>query len=271
MDQDTKINKKCSGLKNIFCSFTSKEEQDAQLLDDMQNLSKISLNSDLPSAPPGEFNSIMAEMERRGIKTKISRQANGRDRIRRVRRALQKPAVVGLLVVIILCATSAGVAAKKSYNYRLREKEAGKSNFVLNNDQYILTEEDDLDEAYAQIEKLVEINPLKMKSKPFDMKFVGLGIEGDSAIIKFEYKQNYFYFIQAKSPITTSRGVTSDRKETKPVKNIYLAEPLYIEKNELEKNIVEYSVNIELNGAYYCLTGVITEDEFIKIIENLAF
>lgn len=271
MDQDTKIKKKCSGLKNMFCFFTSKEEQDAQLLDDMQNLSKISLNSDLPPAPPGEFNSIMAEMERRGIKTKISRQANGRDRIRRVRRALQKPAVAGLLVVIILCATSAGVAAKKSYNYRLREKEAGKSNFVLNNDQYILTEEDDLDEAYIQIEKSMEIKPLKMKSKPFDMKFVELRIEGGSAVIRFEYKKNNFYFIQAKSPVTTSRGVDSDREKSKPVDNIYINEKLYIEKNELEKNIIEYSMNIELNGVYYSLEGVMPENEFVKIVENLAF
>lgn len=271
MDQDTKSKKTCSGLKNIFCSFTSKEEQDAQLLDDMQNLSKISLNSDLPPAPPGEFNSIMAEMERRGIKTKISRQANGRDRIRRVRRALQKPAVVGLLVVIILCATSAGVAAKKSYNYRLREREAGKSNIVLNNDQYVLTDEDDLEGAYAQIEKSVGIKPLKMKSKPFDMKFVSLGIESDSAIIKFEYIDKYFYFIQAKSPIATSRGMVSDRRETSPVYNIYVDKIFDVEKNVLSDKDVEYSVNIELGGAYYYLSGVIPEDNFIEIIENLDF
>lgn len=271
MDQDTKSKKKCSGLKNIFCSFTSKEEQDAQLLDDMQNLSKISLNSDLPPAPPGEFNSIMAEMERRGIKTKISRQANGRDRIRRVRRTLQKPAVAGLLVVIILCATSAGVAAKKSYNYRLREKNAGKSDIVWNNDQYVLTEVDDLEKAYMKIEELVEIMPLRIKSWPFDMKYDSLIIENGSALIKFKYKDNYFYFIQAKYPISASNSVVSDRGKSEPIYNTHLDEIVYIEKNELEKNVVEYSSYIELKGTYYYLAGVVLKEEFVDIIKSLDF
>lgn len=271
MDQDTKIKKKCSGLKNIFCFFTSKEEQDAQLLDDMQNLSKISLNSDLPPAPPGEFNSIMAEMERRGIKTKISRQANGRDRIRRVRRALQKPAVAGLLVVIILCATSAGVAAKKSYNYRLREREAGKSNIVWNNDQHILTEVDELEKAYVKIEELIGIKSLKMKSSPFDMKFESLMIEEGSAVVKFKYNNIYFYFIQAKYPISASNGVVSDREGFQPIYNVHLNETLYMDKNEIGKGVVEYSSYIELKGAYYYLAGVVPKEEFVDIIESLDF
>lgn len=271
MDQDTKIKKKCSGLKNIFCSFTSKEEQDAQLLDDMQNLSKISLNSDLPPAPPGEFNSIMAEMERRGIKTKISRQANRRDRIRRVRRALQKPAVAGLLVVIILCATSAGVAAKKSYNYRLREKNAGKSDIVWNNDQYVLTEEGDLDAAYIKINELLNIKPLKINNMPFEMKFESLKIEGGSAIITLKYNERYISFIQSKYPISASNNLISDREKSEPLENKRLDKTFYTEKNKLEDGNIEYSSSIELYGAFYYIGGIIQEGEFIEIVENLNF
>lgn len=271
MDQDTKIKKKCSGLKNIFCFFTSKEEQDAQLLDDMQSLSKISLNSDLPPAPPGEFNSIMAEMERRGIKTKISRQANGRDRIRRVRRALQKPAVVGLLVVIILCATSAGVAAKKSYNYRLREKEAGKSDIVWNNDQYVLTEDGGLDLAYVKIEELLDIKPLKMHNIPFDMKFISLVIKDGAAVITLEYNNNYFNFIQSKYPVSASNNLKSDRKKSKQIDNLWLRETLFIEQNKLTESEIEYSLSVGLKGAYYCLSGIMSEEEFEGIVKDLYF
>ena len=271
MDQDANRKKKCSGLKKKINLFTSKEDKDAQLLDDMLNSSKISPESEPPLPPPGEFNKIVAEMERRRIKTKLGRQLKGRNRIQRVRRALQKPAVVGLLVVIILCGTSVGVSAKKSYDYRIREKEAGKTDIVLNNDQYILTDKDDVSLAYQKIEEMLSIKPLKMSTVPFDMKFSKLDINilDGSATIVFDYGKSTLSFFQAKSAISTSSNVVSDRKKYCEVFNIYLQKTFIVEKNNLPNGSIEYSTGITINGAYYNLSGILPEEDFINIIEQL--
>lgn len=66
--------KRCSVFKRIRYFLTRQVRMDARLLDFMQEHPEIAPDSDSLEAPPGEFQKIMVEMERRGIKPAVKRQ-----------------------------------------------------------------------------------------------------------------------------------------------------------------------------------------------------
>ena len=74
MDQDRNHGKKCSVFKRIKYFLTRQVRMDARLLDFMQEHPEIAPDSDLLEAPPGEFQKILAEMDKRGIKPAVKRQ-----------------------------------------------------------------------------------------------------------------------------------------------------------------------------------------------------
>ena len=44
-----------------------------------------------------------------------------------------------------------------------------------------------------------------------------------------------------------------------------------IEKNNIKNDTIEYSTKFNLNGCYFYISGIIDEDNFVKIIENLYY
>ncbi|MDY6236895.1 MAG: DUF4367 domain-containing protein [Hungatella hathewayi] len=269
MDQDRNHGKKCSVFNQIKYFFTRQVRMDARLLDFMQEHPEIAPDSDPLEAPPDEFQKILDEMEKRGIKPAVKRQIKVKTRLSQAGNYMRKPAFVALLVVLIVGGTSVGTSAKKAYDYRMRERSVGKSNLVWNNDQYILSEEDGVDKAYNEIEELLGIKPLKMAYLPFEMKFVKIELNGGNATIEFSYKEKKFYFTQAKYPMAASNNVASDRAVYKEVYNIWLDKNIRMEMNSLVSGDIEYSAVINYKGAYYYLAGIIDEDEFAEILKNI--
>lgn len=244
---------------------------DARLLDFMQEHPEIAPDSDPLEAPPDEFQKILDEMEKRGIKPAVKRQIKVKTRLSQAGNYMRKPAFVALLVVLIVGGTSVGTSAKKAYDYRMRERGGGKSDIVWNNDQYVLITEDKISNAYKDIEEELGIKALKISVMPFDMRYDHLDIKDGVATLKFVYKEKVFCFIQAKNDIATSNNVVSDRNSSTEVYNIWLDKTIVIEKNNLLKNQVEYSANFSINGTYFYLYGIMEEEEFTEIISELRF
>ena len=271
MDQDRNHGKKCSVFNQIKYFFTRQVRMDARLLDFMQEHPEIAPDSDPLEAPPDEFQKILDEMEKRGIKPAVKRQIKVKTRLSQAGNYMRKPAFVALLVVLIVGGTSVGTSAKKAYDYRMRERSVGKSNLVWNNDQYILSEEDGVDKAYNEIEELLGIKPLKMAYFPFEMEFVKIELSEGNATMEFRYKEKNFYFIQAKYPVTASNSIASDRTVYEEIYNRWIDENIRMEKNKLTTNEIEYSATINYNGAFYYLSAIIDEDEFAEILRYLTF
>ncbi|WP_320990873.1 DUF4367 domain-containing protein [Hungatella sp.] len=271
MDQDRNHGKKCSVFKRIKYFLTRQVRMDARLLDFMQEHPEIAPDSDLLEAPPGEFQKILAEMDKRGIKPAVKRQVKLKNCLTNAGRYMHRPAFVALLVVLIIGGTSVGTSAKKAYNYRMREREGAKSHIVWNNDQYILMEGDGIDEAYNEIKELLGITPLRMVYIPFEMEFVKIELNEGNATLEFKYNGRKFYFTQAKYPVTASNSIASDRETHKEVYNTWLKENIKIEKNILSKKEIEYSATINYDGAYYYLSGILDENEFTEILKYLNF
>lgn len=271
MDQDRNHGKKCSVFKRIKYFLTRQVRMDARLLDFMQEHPEIAPDSDPPEAPPGEFQKILAEMDKRGIKPAVKRQVKLKNSLTNAGRYMHRPVFVALLVVLIIGGTSVGTSAKKAYDYRMRESEVGKSNIVWNNDQYVLTKDAEIEDAYKKIEDELGINALKMLSIPFGMKFDHLDISDGVATIKLTYHERLFCFIQSKNDITSSNNIVSDRATSSVIYNDWLNQNVTIEKNELSNNLIEYSTCLNFEGAVYYLYGVMDEEEFLNIVSYLSF
>ena len=271
MDQDRNHGKKCSVFNQIKYFFTRQVRMDARLLDFMQEHPEIAPDSDPLEAPPDEFQKILDEMEKRGIKPAVKRQIKVKTRLSQAGNYMRKPAFVALLVVLIVGGTSVGTSAKKAYNYRMRERDVGKSDIVWNNDQYVLIAEDKISNAYRDIENELDIKALKISVMPFEMRYDHLDIKDGVATLKFVYKDKVFCFIQAKNNIATSNNVVSDRNSSFEVYNIWLNETIIVEKNNLSDNQIEYSANFSIDGTYYYLYGIMKEEEFTQIISELKF
>lgn len=244
---------------------------DARLLDFMQEHPEIAPDSDPLEAPPDEFQKILDEMEKRGIKPAVKRQIKVKTRLSQAGNYMRKPAFVALLVVLIVGGTSVGTSAKKAYDYRMRERGGGKSNLVWNNDDRVIMEGSEIDSAYKEIEEVLGIKCLKMLTTPFGMKYEHLEIKDGVATIKFSYQDNMFCFIQAKNEISTSNNIVSDRNISSVVYNIWLDKDIPIEKNKLPEDQIEYSTYLSIDGAYYYIYGIMEETEFSNIVCDLNF
>lgn len=271
MDQDRNHGKKCSVFKRIKYFLTRQVRMDARLLDFMQEHPEIAPDSDLLEAPPGEFQKILAEMDKRGIKPAVKRQVKLKNSLTNAGRYMHRPAFVALLVVLIIGGTSVGTSAKKAYDYRMRERDSGKSDIVWNNDDHVIIEDTAIENVYKEIEEKLGIKCLKMLTIPFGMKYEHLDIKDGVATIKFTYQENMFCIIQAKKDISTSNNIVSDRNISSIVYNNWLDRDIPIEENKLPDSQIEYSTYLNINGVYYYIYGIMEEMEFSNIVSDLNF
>lgn len=117
MEQGRNNHNKCSIFKRNKKSKDSEERMEAYLLDYMQQHPELTPAP--PSPPPDEFQTIMAEMNRRGATTVLNRQLRLRSRLGRLIYYLHKPFMVSMVICVILSVTSIGVYAGKLDRYRM--------------------------------------------------------------------------------------------------------------------------------------------------------
>ncbi|MDR7814675.1 hypothetical protein [Lacrimispora sp.] len=157
MEKERNHGKKYSILKQIKYHLSYQEKLEAHLLDYMQEHPE--LTPDPPSPPPGEFQAIMAELNRRGTETVVGKQLRVLYYGHRLVNSIQKPFLIVMVVLIILAASVIGAAAKKAHGYRLKEQGAGKSrNEVLKADK--------VSNAYEEIKEHLGIELLMINSMP---------------------------------------------------------------------------------------------------------
>jgi hypothetical protein len=115
MEQGRDYHNICSIFKRLKKNKVSEEQFEAYLLEYMQKHPE--LTPEPPSPPPGEFQMIMEEMNRRGSTTVLTKQLKLLDKYRRLVYYLHKPFMVSMVICVILSVTSIGVSANKSGRY----------------------------------------------------------------------------------------------------------------------------------------------------------
>lgn len=267
MEQDKNHKRRCAVFKRIKHFFTSQEKQEAHLLDYMQEHPEL---TPPPPAPPGnEFQKIITELDRRGSETVVRRQLKMLHYSGRVGSFLHKPAVMFLAVVIFLGCTSVGSSADKAYKDQGRM--VRRNGIALNSENYVIRKTDELKEAYTEIENRLGINALKFVQMPEGMKLYEMGLDEGSVTMKFSYNDETLYFTQANYPIPAAGSAVSEKSDYDTVQNISMGQEFMIQKNVLKDGTTEYSTDIEVDGAFYYLAGIVSEQDFVNIIKNLKF
>ncbi len=253
MEQERSHGKKCSILKQIKYYLASQEKVEAHMLDYMQNHPE--LTPEPPAPPPGEFQKIMAELDKRGSRLVIRQQLKILYYGHRLVNYLQKPMIISMALFVILTGTAVGGSAKKSYDYQLGERPKA----------------EDIFDAYKAINENLGIRPLIIDDIPSDLKYYGMDIENGNATIRLSYNDQEIFFIQSKYPALFSDGDSSYKTVFKSVYNKKIKKDFDIEKNNFSDGAIEYSTSIVIDGAYYYLSGSIPEQVFIAIVKKLDF
>lgn len=181
---------------------------------------------------------------------------------------------------VLLVAVVAGIAVfggtmvasgKREYNYGIYPI-VGKQNLVMKNNA-VLDTADDLETAYQRIEDELGIPVLELGHIPDGMKFKQLTINRNNAIIEFEYQGKSIYLREEKYLDTKEifRSKVSDRKAFSQVYAKWINQNIVIEKNSLTDGLVEYSASFDQKDTEYYVSGMIKEEDFVKIIEGLFF
>lgn len=186
---------------------------------------------------------------------------------RRVWGLLLAAAIAGAL----LWTTGIGVSGRKELEYRPNVRNGSNSDIAWNNESENYMNVDNEDEAYRVIEEELGIPALKIGYRPDGMKFSKLVLKENFAIIEFQYEGKRIHLMESRRFNENSDAFSSDRKTYIDVENKWLDKALTIEKNVSSEKQVEYSMTFEKDKNFYYLEGIIEENEFEKIVEELSF
>lgn len=122
-----------------------------------------------------------------------------------------------------------------------------------------------------EIEEKLGISILKLGYIPQKLNFEELIISDESALIIFEYKgQKIHYTIENKNT-SVSIGLQSDRREEESVYNDWLKQNIEVTHNQLSSGEIESSAQFYIENELYHFVGIMDEEEFKKIVENIYF
>lgn len=186
---------------------------------------------------------------------------------RRVWGLLLAAAIAGAL----LWTTGIGVSGRKELEYRPNVRNGSNSDIAWNNEAENYMDVDNEAEAYKVIEEELGIPALKIGYRPDGMKFSKLVLKENFAIIEFQYEGKRIHLMESRRFNENSDAFSSDRKTYIDVENKWLDKALTIEKNVSSEKQVEYSMTFEKDKNFYYLEGIIEENEFEKIVEELSF
>lgn len=255
---------------------------DDQLLEKMKFAEETVDDSQIPPEPEDGFERLMAEVNGRGItphlmsdrKTEADeknadRPAEERRRIRCLGPLIRVALAVGILGSVLVF-TSIQAGAKRSYKYSKNERYNQRNDVAMNNEQNNRAV-GNLTDAYQEIHSQMGINVLMLGERPPELIYEKTAVSNRHATMYFNYKGSSFYVIQQLKTVDDSANIISDRMQSSAIYNEWIEKDITIEKAVTENGEVEYSAQIIEGNAFYYISGIMEEDEFIKIIEKVRF
>lgn len=215
-----------------------------------------------PEAPEEEFRKILDIVERE----KDSQKKNGL-RVRRLVKVMAAVAVLGSMVL----GGGMWVGARKTRVYEERGHSVLENVVIFNNnwDNQIISEDLDVEKAYAQIEKELDMQVMELSYLPAEMSFYQLVIQDGKSVMSFFYEDDALLFYQGLNDNTSSLSYVSDMEEFEKVYNPFLEKEICIYKRNLEDGDTEFSIRVVEDRNYYILEGIIDKTEFENIVYGI--
>lgn len=248
---------------------------DEQLLKKMEEAEKSLEDTDFPGAEERIFQKLMERKaaeeekeEREGKPAQMPEPAlsgasvsGGAAPKRFGKRKLAISAVLAAAFAVLLGITAIG---GRSYFLRARRDEL---NAVIINNNPNKKDVSQLEEAYQLIETELGIPVLRLEYVPSGMDFRGVIWKEASATIQFYYGENIIILYEGEENDNTSVGIESDRNQSRTVYNEWLDQEIVYQENKLNAERTEYETLLTIDGNIYYFSGIMPEEEFVKIIK----
>lgn len=228
---------------------------------------------ELKESDEANFEILMSKLNSEGLKPiserryKRKQKWDNRD-VTKVHKINRKVVVLVAVAALLVIGGSVGAMARNGYRYVLNPEQNGKIRLTKNSVAPKLYE-DQIEEVYKTIRDEIEIPVLVLNYIPSEMYFSKMTVTKYFVIVEFEYQGNIIYLKESK-PINTDvvSAIVSDRKNSREIHNYWLNKTINVDSNKLDNGQTEYSMSfIGTNGFYY-LSGIMDENEFIKIVSD---
>ena len=252
---------------------------DEQLLKKMEEAEKSLEDTDFPGAEERIFQKLMErkaaeeEKEERAGKPEQMPESipsgfsisGGAAPKRFGKRKLAISAALAAAFAVLLGITAIG---GRSYFFRARRDEL---NAVIINNNPNKKDVSQLEEAYQLIESELGIPVLRLEYMPLDLEFKTAIWKETSITLQFYYNENIIILYEGEKADNMSVGIESDRNEKKTVYNERLNQDITYLGNELEDGRIEYETLLTIDENIYYFSGIMPEEEFVKIIKFFSF
>ena len=252
---------------------------DEQLLKKMEEAEKSLEDTDFPGAEERIFQKLMerkaAEEEKEERAGKPAQMpepipsgasvSGGAAPKRFGKRKLAISAALAAAFAVLL-----GITAIGGRSYFLRERKNELNVTIINNNQN-KKNISQIEEAYQLIETELGIPVLRLDYVPPNLEFQTSVQKENSVTIQFRYNGNIIILYEGKEADNISVGIESDRDRSKEVYNKWLGQEIMYLENKLEDGRIEYETLITIKENIYYFSGIMPEEEFVKIIKNFLF
>ena len=252
---------------------------DEQLLKKMEEAEKSLEDTDFPGAEERIFQKLMErkaaeeEKEERAGKPEQMPEpipsgfsiSGGAAPKRFGKRKLAISAALAAAFAVLL-----GITAIGGRSYFLRERKNELNVTIINNNQN-RKNISQIEEAYQLIETELGIPVLRLDYVPPNLEFQTSVQKENSVTIQFRYNGNIIILYEGKEADNISVGIESDRDRSKEVYNKWLGQEIMYLENKLEDGRIEYETLITIKENIYYFSGIMPEEEFVKIIKNFLF
>ena len=251
---------------------------DEQLLKKMEEAEKSLEDTDFPGAEERIFQKLMERKaaeeekeERAGKPAQMPEPAppgasvsGGAAPKRFEKRKLAISAALAAAIAVLLGITAIG---GRSYFFRERKNELNVT--IINNNQN-RKNISQIEEAYQLIETELGIPVLRLDYVPSNLEFQTSVQKENSVTIQFRYNGNIIILYEGKEADNISVGIESDRSRSRMVYNKWLGQEIVYFENELEDGRTEYETLLTVEENIYYFSGIMPEEEFVKIIKYFS-
>ena len=219
---------------------------------DYNSDSEISLPGTNPSTPPDNLTQIPPPR---------------RPNWKKFARAAAIAIVVGVVGVNGVVST----VGRSGYKYGEETGSSVENAVVWSNVDTVPYEGGDLDSAYEQIEKELGIPALRLNYVPSGMTFDNVSISSRRAVIRFKYEDQTIRLVAFSGNNQAVDFHASDRENYDIYYSKWLNTDVILNKNQLDGGKIEFGAEVKTTTAYYYLSGILKEDEFMQIVKNMFF
>lgn len=240
-------------------AFEVTDDQLAEVLDCAKK--EAELQGELFATPPqGGFEDVM----RRVVADNKTEDAHKKTvRLKRIIRPMFVAAVLGTIIL----GTGISVSGRKGFAFESWNRSANVGGYDNSN---TLNDAGTAAEAYKRIGDEIGIRTVELFYRPKGVEFNFLEIENGRAFMVFSCGEGYVHFLQALNSADNSTSIASDRTPYQKIEHRVFGN-IDIYQNLLEDGTIEYSAQFAVDNAYYYLTAVMEESEFLEIVSQLKY